>query len=89
VLGQPSARPAQTQATNDDLGRQITATLVERTPANAAYTTALAYDTAGNLNLLDRPTRQHHLLHLRRREGGHQDHRPARLGVFAHKRHCR
>jgi RHS repeat-associated protein len=40
---------AQTQATYDDLGRQITATQVERTPANAAFTTALAYDTAGNL----------------------------------------
>ena len=40
---------AQTQATYDDLGRQITATQVERTPANAAYTTALAYDAAGNL----------------------------------------
>jgi RHS repeat-associated protein len=40
---------AQTQYTYDDLGRQITATQVERYPSNAAYTTAMSYDDAGNL----------------------------------------
>jgi RHS repeat-associated protein len=40
---------AQTQYTYDDLGRQITATQVERYPSNAAYTTAMTYDDAGNL----------------------------------------
>ncbi|HEX6467799.1 MAG TPA: RHS repeat-associated core domain-containing protein [Streptosporangiaceae bacterium] len=41
---------ARTEATYDDLGRQITDTAVERYPGPAAaYTTKLAYDAAGNL----------------------------------------
>ncbi len=40
---------ARTQATYDDLGRQITATQIERKPANAAYTTKMEYDDAGRL----------------------------------------
>ena len=40
---------ARGEATYDDLGRQITQTVIERTPATAAHTTALTYDSAGNL----------------------------------------
>ncbi|MEU8035990.1 LamG-like jellyroll fold domain-containing protein [Streptosporangium sp. NPDC049078] len=40
---------ARNEATYDDLGRQITQTVIERTPATVAHTTALTYDTAGNL----------------------------------------
>jgi RHS repeat-associated protein len=40
---------ARTQATYDDLGRQITATQIERKPASAAYTTRREYDDAGRL----------------------------------------
>ncbi|MEU8201565.1 RHS repeat-associated core domain-containing protein [Streptosporangium sp. NPDC049046] len=40
---------ARREATYDDLGRQITQTVIERTPTTAAHTTALTYDTAGNL----------------------------------------
>ncbi|WP_271222195.1 RHS repeat-associated core domain-containing protein [Streptosporangium carneum] len=40
---------ARTEATYDDLGRKITQTQIERTPAAAAYTTALTYDAANNL----------------------------------------
>jgi RHS repeat-associated protein len=40
---------ARTQATYDDLGRQITATRIERKPASAAYTTTMEYDDAGRL----------------------------------------
>ncbi|MER6175589.1 RHS repeat-associated core domain-containing protein [Streptosporangium sp. NPDC001681] len=40
---------ARTEATYDDLGRKITQTQIERRPTTAAHTTALTYDTAGNL----------------------------------------
>ncbi|MEV0754584.1 LamG-like jellyroll fold domain-containing protein [Streptosporangium sp. NPDC050280] len=40
---------ARSEATYDDLGRQITATRIERKPTTAAHTTTLTYDTAGNL----------------------------------------
>ncbi|MEU1385927.1 MULTISPECIES: DNA/RNA non-specific endonuclease [unclassified Nonomuraea] len=40
---------ARTQATYDDLGRQITHTEVERKPANAAYITTMTYNDAGDL----------------------------------------
>ncbi|GAA4206354.1 hypothetical protein GCM10022252_68350 [Streptosporangium oxazolinicum] len=40
---------ARTEATYDDLGRQVTETVIERKPTTAAHTTALTYDTAGNL----------------------------------------
>ena len=46
---------ARTEATYDDLGRQITQTQLERYPAAAAYTTRLAYDDAGNLTTRTRP----------------------------------
>ncbi|MGW0804745.1 LamG-like jellyroll fold domain-containing protein [Nonomuraea sp. NPDC002799] len=40
---------ARTQATYDDLGRQITHTALERKPTSAAYTTNLYYNDAGYL----------------------------------------
>jgi YD repeat-containing protein len=40
---------AQTQATYDSLGHQITSTQVERYASSAAYVTTMAYDNAGNL----------------------------------------
>ncbi|GAA0829120.1 hypothetical protein GCM10009525_27440 [Streptosporangium amethystogenes subsp. fukuiense] len=40
---------ARAEATYDDLGRTITSTQIERTPTTTAHTTALTYDTAGNL----------------------------------------
>ncbi|GHE27425.1 hypothetical protein GCM10017673_31990 [Streptosporangium violaceochromogenes] len=40
---------ARGEATYDDLGRRITETQIERIPTSAASTTALTYDTAGNL----------------------------------------
>lgn len=46
---------ARTEATYDNLGRQITATAVERSPAAAAYTTTMAYDAAGNRTSVTRP----------------------------------
>ncbi|WP_149256751.1 DNA/RNA non-specific endonuclease [Actinomadura sp. K4S16] len=46
---------ARTESTYDDLGRQITATEIDRYPAPAAYTTKYAYDPAGNLTSRTRP----------------------------------
>ncbi|WP_344496141.1 polymorphic toxin-type HINT domain-containing protein [Nonomuraea monospora] len=40
---------ARVQATYDDLGRQITQTVIERKPASAAYVTTLTYNDAGYL----------------------------------------
>ncbi|MGJ6967826.1 LamG-like jellyroll fold domain-containing protein [Streptosporangium sp. G11] len=40
---------ARTEATYDDMGRQITWTQIERKPSTAALTTKLTYDNAGNL----------------------------------------
>ncbi|MFI7642815.1 LamG-like jellyroll fold domain-containing protein [Nonomuraea sp. NPDC049400] len=40
---------ARSEATYDDLGRQITRTIVERKPTAAAYTTNLQYNDAGDL----------------------------------------
>ncbi|TDD09639.1 RHS repeat protein [Nonomuraea deserti] len=40
---------ARTGATYDDLGRQITATQIERKPSTASYTTTMEYDDAGRL----------------------------------------
>ncbi|AQZ68967.1 Rhs family protein [[Actinomadura] parvosata subsp. kistnae] len=40
---------ARVQATYDDLGRQITQTVIERKPTSAAYVTTLTYNDAGYL----------------------------------------
>jgi RHS repeat-associated protein len=59
LLGEPLAAidptGARTQATYDDLGRQITQTVIERRPASAAYTTTLTYNDAGYLTKEVRP----------------------------------
>ncbi|WP_326955193.1 DNRLRE domain-containing protein [Amycolatopsis sp. NBC_01286] len=47
---------SRVEATYDDLGRQATATRLERRPAPAAYTTKLRYDDAGNLLSSTSPT---------------------------------
>lgn len=46
---------ARTEATYDDLGRQVTTTEIDRYPTPAAYTTKYAYDPAGNLTSQTRP----------------------------------
>ncbi|RAY16691.1 hypothetical protein DPM19_00445 [Actinomadura craniellae] len=46
---------ARVEATYDDLGRQITQTVLERYPTPAAYTTHTAYDPAGNPTSTTRP----------------------------------
>ncbi|MEU7827460.1 LamG-like jellyroll fold domain-containing protein [Nonomuraea sp. NPDC049129] len=45
-----------TGATYDDLGRRISGTAVDRTPAAAGYTTAYEYDDAGNLTYVTTPS---------------------------------
>ncbi|GAP48946.1 uncharacterized protein SAZU_3811 [Streptomyces azureus] len=53
LLGErlPATDPtgARTGATYDDLGRQVTSTVIEGRPAQGASTTTLSYDGAGNL----------------------------------------
>ncbi|MCK2216279.1 DUF6531 domain-containing protein [Actinomadura sp. ATCC 31491] len=46
---------ARTQATYDDLGRQITQTVIERKPTSAAYVTNFEYNDAGYLTKQIRP----------------------------------
>ncbi|MQL61515.1 DNRLRE domain-containing protein [Streptomyces vinaceus] len=46
---------ARTEATYDDLGRQITSTVIERHPAPGAFTTTYIYDDAGNLRSTKSP----------------------------------
>ncbi|MER7366332.1 polymorphic toxin-type HINT domain-containing protein [Nonomuraea wenchangensis] len=46
---------ARVQATYDDLGRQITRTVLERTPTTAAYVTKLEYNDAGDLTKITLP----------------------------------
>ncbi|MEU7745367.1 LamG-like jellyroll fold domain-containing protein [Nonomuraea sp. NPDC049158] len=45
-----------TGATYDDLGRRVSSTVVDRTPASAGYTTAYEYDDAGNLTYVTTPS---------------------------------
>ncbi|MEV0629133.1 RHS repeat-associated core domain-containing protein [Nonomuraea wenchangensis] len=60
LLGEPSwtvdPTGARSEATYDDLGRQITLSTVERKPTPAVYVTKLDYDDAGRVVKTTRPT---------------------------------
>ncbi|WP_214416964.1 LamG-like jellyroll fold domain-containing protein [Sphaerisporangium fuscum] len=45
-----------TGATYDDLGRRVSSTVIDRTPASAGYTTGYEYDDAGNLTYVTMPS---------------------------------
>ncbi|WP_167530712.1 LamG-like jellyroll fold domain-containing protein [Microbispora hainanensis] len=49
VLATVDPTGARRQTTYDDLGRQITSTVIDRKPFTAAYTTTFEYDDADNL----------------------------------------